>query len=152
MALTTAQIGRCGELLVQLELLLMEIDSAPLSTDTGIDLVAYSPRTKLPHTIQVKTNLKPKPAGGKGKPALDWWLQSDSPAQLFALVDLSSRRIWIFKKEEIAISAQQESNGKLHIYMYTDTAVTPKDQSRKIMDCHFDRFLLKNQAPEIFGT
>jgi hypothetical protein len=42
--LTTAQIGLAGELLVQEQLLLHGIESAPLTTDTGIDLVAYSPR------------------------------------------------------------------------------------------------------------
>ncbi|SLM45109.1 hypothetical protein NSND_62542 [Nitrospira sp. ND1] len=42
-ALSTAQIGKCGELLVQYRLLLLGVESAPMSTDTGIDLVAYSP-------------------------------------------------------------------------------------------------------------
>jgi hypothetical protein len=46
MKLTTAQIGRAGELLVQEQLLLHGIESAPLTTDTGIDLVAYSPRRR----------------------------------------------------------------------------------------------------------
>jgi hypothetical protein len=39
MSLSTAQIGRCGELLVQLELLKRGIESAAMTTDTGIDLV-----------------------------------------------------------------------------------------------------------------
>ena len=39
-----------------------------MTTDSGIDLVAYASTTAIPHTIQVKTNLKPKPGGGKGKP------------------------------------------------------------------------------------
>jgi len=82
MRLATAQIGRAGELLVQYRLILLGVESAPMSTDAGIDLVAYSPITKLPSTIQVKSNLKPKPGGGKGKVALDWWLSDDSPAAL----------------------------------------------------------------------
>ena len=32
-----------------------------------VDLVAYSGKNKDAITIQVKTNLKPKPGGGKGK-------------------------------------------------------------------------------------
>jgi len=43
-----AQIGKCGELLVQYQLLLREVESAPLTTDSGIDLVAYSPRNARP--------------------------------------------------------------------------------------------------------
>lgn len=43
MDLKPAQIGRCGELLVQYRLLKFGIESAPLTTDSGIDLVAYAP-------------------------------------------------------------------------------------------------------------
>ena len=78
--LSTQQIGKLGELLVQYRLLSLGIDSAPLTIDDGIDLVAYSRDRKSAKTIQVKTNLKPKPGGGKGKPALDWWVPENSPA------------------------------------------------------------------------
>lgn len=54
-----AQIGKCGELLVQYQLLLRGIESAQLTTDSGIDLVAYSPKNEKPLTIQVKANLQP---------------------------------------------------------------------------------------------
>ena len=67
MKLSTAQIGRAGELLVQYRLLLLGIDSAPMTTDAGIDLVAYAPGHQHAWTIQVKTNLRPKPSGGKGQ-------------------------------------------------------------------------------------
>jgi hypothetical protein len=59
--LSTAQIGKCGEMLVQYRLLLLAIESAPMSTDTGIDLVLYSPECASATTVQVKTNLRPKP-------------------------------------------------------------------------------------------
>jgi hypothetical protein len=73
-----------------------------MSTDDGIDLVAYSPISKLPSTIQVKANLKPKPGGGKGKEALDWWLSENSLAEFVALVDLSEARIK-FSSIEVAL-------------------------------------------------
>src|SRR5688500_18380489 len=122
MVLSTAQIGKCGELLVQYRLLLVGIESAPMSTDTGVDLVAYSPRLARAITIQIKANLKAKPGGGKGKAALDWWVAEDVPAALVALVDLSSEKVWLFKKEELGELAQQRSSGRLHLYMYTDPA------------------------------
>lgn len=90
---TKAQIGRCGELLDQYELLLLGIESAPLSTDAGIDLVAYSPGKQEAGTIQVKANHKPKPSGGKGRAAFDWWVPESNPAQAVALVDLSTRSV-----------------------------------------------------------
>jgi hypothetical protein len=93
MPLATAQIGKCGELLVQYQLLLRGIESAPMSTDTGIDLVTYSPAAPHPITVQVKTNLQSKPGGGTGKHALDWWVPENSPAHYVALVDLSSQSI-----------------------------------------------------------
>src|SRR5712692_6750692 len=49
--LTKTQIGRCGEMLVQYHLLRAGIESAPMTTDTGVDLVAYLPATKRPFTI-----------------------------------------------------------------------------------------------------
>lgn len=75
----TAQIGAAGVLLLQYRLLKCGIDSAAMTIDDGIDLVAYSPRLNDALTVQVKTVLRPKPSGGKGKATLDWWLRDDSP-------------------------------------------------------------------------
>lgn len=118
--LTTQQIGRLGELLVQYELLRHGIDSAPMTTDAGIDLVAYSGVRGHSFTIQVKTNLTPKPGGGKGAPAIAWRVSEDCPAEFYAFVDLSTRRVWLLTKQELETSAQQRSDGRLHIYTYTN--------------------------------
>ena len=150
--LTKAQIGRCGELFVQYALLLRRIESAPMTTDTGIDLVAYSSQTLRPHTIQVKTNLQPKPSGGKGKDLLDWWLPHHSPAQLIALVDLSLERVWMFKTEEIDSIAQQKSPHKYHLYMYTDSTHVPKKKDRRAHVHEFDDFLLEARAHSLFDA
>ncbi len=53
--LSTQQIGRLGELLVQYKLLCKGIDSAPMTTDAGIDLLAYWPDLQRSFTIQVKS-------------------------------------------------------------------------------------------------
>lgn len=151
-SLTTAQIGRCGELLVQYRLLLSGIESAPLSTDRGVDLVAYAPSATRPRTIQIKANLQPKPGGGKGKLALDCWVPEDSPAELFAFVDLSSARIWLLSLDELTRFAQQRSSGRLHFYMYVDQIYEPK---RKDLLAHaraFESFLLEHRALSIFGV
>lgn len=152
MPLTTAQIGRCGELLVQYELLLLGVESAPLSTDAGIDLVAYAPGAREARTIQVKSNHKAKPSGGKGKPALDWWVPENNPAQLVALVDLSTKAIWVLLKEELAILAQQKSGGRLHIYMYTDPTHMPKTAGRLSHTRDFEGYRMENRAHELFGA
>lgn len=146
-----SQIGRCGELLVQLELLCRGIESAPMTTDTGVDLVAYAPKMGRPFSIQVKTNLRAKPGGGSGKSALDWWVPEATPAQLIALVDLDTRKIWILLREELATLAQQKSSGRFHIYMYTDPTHKPKKQGRLAHVYEFERYLLDNRAHDVFG-
>jgi hypothetical protein len=147
--LTTQQIGRLGELLVQYELLRYGIDSAPMTTDTGVDLVAYSDAKGRSITLQVKTNLAPKPGGGKGAPAVDWWVSEDCPAELYALADLSTRRIWILSKQELTSAAQQSSNGRLHLYMYTDPESGALAYSRH-GDDRFSEFLFENRVFSLF--
>ena len=152
MSLTKAQIGKCGELLVQYQLLLRGIESAPMSTDTGIDLVTFSPYAPAPVTVQVKTNLQAKPGGGKGKMALDWWVPSDTPANFVALVDLSSQSIWLMSPAELAAYAQQQPEGRRHIYMYTDSSARPRRTDRLAHVHEFEQFLLTNRVLSIYGT
>jgi hypothetical protein len=64
--MSTLHIGAAGELLVQYQLLKMGIDSARMTTDAGIDLVVYAPGDRSASTVQVKTNVAAKPAGGRG--------------------------------------------------------------------------------------
>jgi len=144
--LNKQQIGKCGELLVQYKLLLNGVESAHLTTDSGIDLVAYSLKTKEPITIQVKANLKAKPGGGKGKLALDWWVPEDSPAALVALADLSTNRVWLLNVEEISEFAQQHSSGQYHVYMYIDPTVKPSKAKRRVFTYEFEKFLLENRV------
>ena len=151
MTLSTAQIGRAGELLVQLRLLALGIESAPLTTDTGVDLVAYSPSRTEAVTIQVKTNLKPKPGGGKGKPALDWWIAVANPAQYVALVDLSTESVWLLSQAEVAELAQQKSSGRYHFYMYTDATVKLK-AGKMARIGEFDKYRIERRAEKVFGA
>jgi len=148
----TAQIGKCGEFLVQYQLLLRGIESAQLTTDSGIDLVAYSPKNEKPLTIQVKANLQPKASGGKGKNALDWWVPENSPAQYVAFVDLSTQRIWLFSQSEVGAIAQQTSNGRHHFYMYVDPTAKPSKTGRSIHSYEFEKYLLQNRAHEVFNV
>jgi hypothetical protein len=147
--LTTQQIGRLGELLVQYELLRHGIESAPMTTDAGVDLVAYSEIRARSFTIQVKTNLTPKPGGGKGALAVDWWVDADCPAEIYAFADVSTRRIWLFTKNELVSKAQQQSSGRLHLYMYTDPGGPTSAYSRH-GDERFSEFLFENRIAILF--
>jgi len=147
----TAQIGKCGELLVQYQLLLRGVESAQLTTDSGIDLVAYSPRSARPVTIQVKANLRAKAGGGKGKEALDWWIPEENPAHYVALVDLSSQRVWLLSQAEISTLSQQTSSGRHHLYMYVDPTVMPRT-GRPVHSYDFEKYLLQNRSHKIFNV
>lgn len=116
----SAQIGAAGELITRYRLLTYGIESAPLTTDSGIDLVAYLPHQARAITIQVKANRSAKPGGGRGALALDWWLPSNSPADFVSLVDLSTEQIWFMSRNRFGELAQQESGGRWHLYFYID--------------------------------
>lgn len=150
--LSTQQIGKLGELLIQYRLLQYGIESAHLTTDSGIDLVAYSTKGKKAFTVQIKTNLSPKPAGGRGKLTLDWWVPDNSPAEYFAFVDVSKNRSWIFNYDELKSHAQQHSPaGKFHLYMYVDSNTMQRpDTKPALMQC-FDDFKLENRIHDLFG-
>lgn len=150
--LSTLQIGACGVLLLQYRLLKMGIDSSPMTTDSGIDLVAYSPGAKRAVTIQVKTNLRPKQSGGKGKKTLDWWLKKSSPAELVALVDLESEGIWIFKHLEFDKLAQQQPDERFHFYFYLkDQGEVRIKKGNLSREEDFVTFRLEQRQREIFG-
>jgi hypothetical protein len=146
--MTKQQIGKSGELLVQYKLLLHGIESSPLTTDSGIDLVAFSHRNKKAVTIQVKSN-EPKPDGGKGKLALDWWVADDSPADAVAFVDLSTNSVWLFRALEVAKHAQQHSGGRYHFFMYVDPTTSPR-KKRPSMLSEFEAFRFETRVDDLF--
>ena len=63
--LNPQQIGKCGELLVQYILLKNGVESAPMTTDPGIDLIAFRNVRQKPVSIQVKTSTHHGPDNDK---------------------------------------------------------------------------------------
>ena len=149
--LTTQQIGKCGELLVQYHLLQNGVESAPMTTDSGIDLVAYSQKGNRALTIQVKTNLKPKPGGGKGRLSVDWWVPQQSEAELFAFVELEQERIWIIKNDEMGNMAQQSPTERYHFFMVLDPDAKDRKDNKKFRIFEFEKYKLENRLHDIFG-
>lgn len=147
MPLTTQQIGAAGELLVQYELLKLGIDSARLTTDSGIDLVAYVPGASEAVTVQVKTVEAETPAGGRGKPAIGWVFPHYCKAQLLAFVRLSTDAVWLMTLEEAREKAQQHtSSDARRLYWYT----TDDAPTNAAHESGFGEHLLLNAAPRIF--
>ncbi len=120
-----------------------------MTTDAGIDLVAFSPTGRRAVTIQVKANAKPKPAGGKGKLALDWYVADDCPAELTTFVDLSTNTAWLMTAPEVKDLSQQQASGRYHLYFYVDPAVALRE-GKLARRSDFDAFLFDNAAAKLF--
>lgn len=149
--ITKQQIGRSGELLVQLQLLMNGVESSQMTTDTGVDLVAYSNVRAKAFTVQVKTNLKPKPGGGKGRLSLDWWAPQVAKADYYAFVDLESQGIWLFTHRELARLAQQQPEGRYHFFMVLDPQAKARTDRKKFRMFEFEKYRLSNRVKTIFG-
>ncbi len=129
--LTTQQRGKCGELFVQYILLKYGIESAPLTTDTGIDLVAY-PRTATgswlagkPATIQVKTSTHRGDTGGMW---IEWNLSEDCPADCVATVDIERNKLWLFKFADFKGVAKRAGRGQLRLWWVLPECASKKDR------------------------
>jgi hypothetical protein len=121
-----------------------------MTTDIGVDLVAYSRKGAHPVTIQVKTNLRPKPGGGRGKMALDWWISETSPAKAVALVDLETQRVWLFLQSVLTTITQQRSGGRLHFFFYTDPNTRPRTGGH--LASMYEEYLIDHQIDRIFAA
>lgn len=147
--MSTQHIGAAGELLVQYQLLKLGIDSARLTTDAGIDLVVYSPGDRSATTVQVKTNLAPKPAGGRGPLSRGWFFPDDCPAELIAFVALDSDTVWLVSLDEARDLAQQHSaTGMRQLYWRIESPLLPGGSLRS--EGQMNHYLLEVQAPALF--
>jgi len=148
--MSTQHIGAAGELLVQYQLLKLGIDSARMTTDAGIDLVVYAPGDRSASTVQVKANLGPKMAGGRGPLSRGWYFPHQCPAQLVALVALDTDTVWLFTLDEARGLAQQHSDrGNRQIY-WRVVAAPPAGLRSPRHEGQMVDYLLTRRAPELF--
>jgi hypothetical protein len=65
-------------------------------------------------------------------------------------VDLSGERIWLVTLRDLSLHAQQQSQGRFHIYMYTDPAVIVRGPKRALVD-EFDDLLFERRVTSLLG-
>jgi hypothetical protein len=148
--MTTQHIGAAGEILVQYQLLKLEIDSARLTTDSGVDLVVYSPTDNSATTVQVKTVRSPSPAGGSGKLSIGVNFPHDCKADLLAIALLSTDDVWLFTLAEARALAQQHtSGGTRRLYWYTDETMCQVNGT-PLKTADLDEYKLENRAASMF--
>ena len=143
---TKRQIGKCGELLVQYTLLKKGVDSAHLTTDPGIDLIAFPSVREKPVTIQVKTSrLHSDYAGDK---YLRWQIPETCPADYIAMVDFHRDKCWLIETEKFKRKAHhtRDNQRRLHLYL---SAREP--ESLKRQEEEFTEYEMGNAIPKVFG-
>jgi len=142
--LNTQQVGKCGELLVQYELLKHGIESAPMTTDYGVDLVAVQHGTQKAVTIQVKASTHH--LGQDGSKWLTWSMPNECKAEYVAVVDVERNKIWLFTKKKFEDISIGESDGRWLWWYVPDhkperTTITRSEQD--FTDYEFDTAVQK---------
>lgn len=142
-------IGAAGELLVQYRLLRLGIDSARMTTDSGVDAVAYTSLGA--RTIQVKTNHRFTPAGGTGAASVGFTFPAAGRFDLLACVLLEPETVWLFGRHRaIELAQQLSARGEHRLYWYgPDAAVAAR---RGLPWSALDEHLLENTAYELLGA
>jgi hypothetical protein len=127
----------------------LEVSAAP-ARNLGYHLVAKRGQSTQALSILVKTNWKPKPAGGNGPPALAWSVPLDFSADLVAFADLESGRIWLITREELPATAQQHSYSAHQLVMVTQPGWSSAPHER-IRDDQFTALLAERRIDELFS-
>lgn len=149
--LTTQHIGAAGELLVQYRLVKLGIDSARLTTDSGVDLVAYSPGANTAHTIQVKTQRAASPSGGKGALSVGFFFPHELRAEMLALTLLETDDVWIFTRDEARQLAQQNNaRGMRQLYWYSEPRPPRAGSPAPLHAGDMKPYLLEHRAAFLF--
>jgi len=152
--LDTQQIGKCGELLVPYMLLKHGVDSAPLTTDPGIDLVAFpnikasSEERRKPLTIQVKTSThRPEISDSADRKWIEWWVSDKCPADYIAAVDLCRDKFWLIRTEEFKKRGRLSGAGHRLLWYL------PGHEYRrtKITEETFKDYEMETTIPQVFG-
>jgi hypothetical protein len=147
---STHEISSQGKLLVtdRLRALGFQVVAAPRGT--GHHLLIRRDGTAPQQSMWLSTNVRPKPAGGKGPPALNWKIPRTVRSDWVALTDLSRKRVWLLKAGEAQSIAQQHNASYHHMVMVVQSGWTSAPHER-IRDDQFDHLLLERRVAELAG-
>lgn len=148
--LGTQAIGAAGELFVQYHLIKRGIDSARLTTDSGIDLAMYIPGTREAHTIQVKATNTNCPLGPDDPPQLWWPFPVTCKAQWLAVVDLPRDLAWLLPIGDALREARgKDSSGNTTLMWYIGER--PKRATKIRAEADFDQYRLSTIIDRLLG-
>ncbi|WP_142274483.1 hypothetical protein [Mycobacterium scrofulaceum] len=148
--LGTQAIGAAGELFVQYHLIKRGIDSARLTTDSGIDLAMYVPGTREAHTIQVKATNNNYAMGPKEPPQVWWPFPVTCKAQWLAVVDLPRDLVWLLPIDDALREARgKDSAGTTTLMWYIGEK--PKGATKVRAEADFDQYRLSTVVDRLLG-
>jgi hypothetical protein len=152
--LTSQQIGRCGELLVQYMLLKHGVESAPLTTDPGIDLVAFPNVSAFPDkrgkpvTIQVKTSTHHSEASDPMCKWLLWEIPNNCPADYIAALDFECQKSWLIPTKEFIQKATHPTKELSRLWWYIP-GCEPAGATKR--EGKFKEYEMDTAIPKVFG-
>ncbi len=143
--LTSQQVGRCGELLVQYHLLKEGIESAPMTTDSGIDLVAFSSGVAAakPITIQVKTS---RHRSDQTSAWVLWEVPGDCHTDYVAIVDLDRNKAWMLPTQEFLQKGTKAGSNRRLLWSVDSRWKSPHAEA------DFQRYEIDSIAGSLFGN
>jgi hypothetical protein len=117
----------------------------------GRQILIENAARSVSYSIHFCSTKEPIHAGGEnGRLHLKWSIKESIEADIYALIDLSEKRTWLFNKEEIITLSQQHNNNTNHLYMFVDKmAPNPKNYSHYYVG-EFNKWLLPNKIRSIF--
>ena len=152
--LTKQQIGRCGELLVQYVLLKHGVESALLTTDQGVDLVAFPNVSAFPDkrgnpvTIQVKTSTHHSEASDPMCKWLLWVIPNNCPADYIATVDFERQKSWLIPTKEFTQKATHPTKELSRLWWYIPGYEPARAKKRGEQ---FKEYEMDTAIPKVFG-
>jgi hypothetical protein len=110
-----------------------------------------TPGDRSARTVQVKTNVGAKPAGGRGPLSRGWYFPDQCPAQLLAFVALDTDTAWLITLEEARELAQQHSERGIR-QLYWRLNAAPAGQKSPRYEAQMVDYLLPTKAAQLFAS
>jgi hypothetical protein len=110
-----------------------------------------TPRDRSASTVQVKTNMGAKPAGGRGALSRGWFFPDQCPAQLLAFVALDTDTAWLFTLQEAQELAQQHSQ-RGNYQLYWRLNAVPVGSKPRRHEAQMVGYLLATRAAQLFPS
>jgi len=131
----------CAKDLVLYRLSRLGVDAGALRA--GPHLLAR--RTGRPVTIQLNV----VESGSRTGRTCEWLIDEVFSADLVALVDLSSERVWLMTPYEVGELSKLGEDGKRRLYTYADPTLDLEKTGHIVFSGDFERYALERQHERI---